>query len=79
VTNTSADQQPDERDPEVELVLTDNDYTRSMWYDRKDRSVHLAMQNSMQRNTCGTHAPAFSDSRVILCVMQSQLWLSGAL
>ena len=31
VTNTSADQQPDERDPEVELVLTDNDYTRSMW------------------------------------------------
>jgi len=32
VTNTSADQQPDERDPEVELVLTDNEYTRSMWY-----------------------------------------------
>ncbi|DBB06452.1 TPA: hypothetical protein ACH3X1_012008 [Trebouxia sp. C0004] len=31
VSNTSADQQPDERDPEVELVLTDNEYTRSMW------------------------------------------------
>ena len=32
VSNTSADPHPDERDPEVELVLTDNDYTRSMWY-----------------------------------------------
>lgn len=31
VASTSADQQPDERDPEVELVLEDNDYTRSMW------------------------------------------------
>ena len=31
IANTSADQQPDERDPEVELVLTDNEYTRNMW------------------------------------------------
>lgn len=31
VGSTSADQQPDERDPEVELVLTDNEQTRSMW------------------------------------------------
>ena len=32
IGSTSADLQPDERDPEVELVLTDNDYTRAMWY-----------------------------------------------
>jgi glucose-6-phosphate 1-epimerase len=28
---TSADPQPDDRDPEVQLILTDNDYTRGMW------------------------------------------------
>ncbi|KAK9810265.1 hypothetical protein WJX72_007647 [[Myrmecia] bisecta] len=31
IGSTSADLQPDERDPEVELVLTENDYTRKMW------------------------------------------------
>lgn len=31
VAETSADPQPDDRDPEVQLVLTDNDYTRGMW------------------------------------------------
>lgn len=31
VASTSADYQPDERDPEVELVLTENDYTLKMW------------------------------------------------
>lgn len=31
VGSTSADFQPDERDPEVELVLTENDYTTKMW------------------------------------------------
>lgn len=31
VAGTSADSQPDDRDPEVELVLTENDYTRTMW------------------------------------------------
>lgn len=31
IASTSADLQPDERDPTVELVLTDNDYTRAMW------------------------------------------------
>lgn len=31
VADTSADPQPDDRDPEVQLVLTDNDYTRKMW------------------------------------------------
>lgn len=32
ISATSADLQPDERDPSVELVLTDNDYTRAMWW-----------------------------------------------
>lgn len=31
ITSTSADLQPDEKDPEVELVLVDNEVTRSMW------------------------------------------------
>lgn len=31
VADTSADPQPDDRDPEVQLVLSDNDYTRAMW------------------------------------------------
>lgn len=31
IASTSADLQPDERDPEVELVLTENDYTTKMW------------------------------------------------
>lgn len=31
VASTSADLQPDERDPEVEFVLTESDYTLKMW------------------------------------------------
>lgn len=31
VASTSADLQPDEKDPEVELVLADNEYTTKMW------------------------------------------------
>ena len=31
IASTSADLQPDERDPEVELILTDNDFTHSIW------------------------------------------------
>ena len=31
VAAASADAQPDERDPEVQLVLEDSDYTRAMW------------------------------------------------
>ncbi len=31
ISASSADLQPDERDPSVELTLTDNDYTRKMW------------------------------------------------
>jgi hypothetical protein len=31
VASTSADLQPDEKDPEVELVLTESDYTMKMF------------------------------------------------
>ena len=31
IGSTSADPQPDERDPEVTLVLTDSEYSRAMW------------------------------------------------
>jgi glucose-6-phosphate 1-epimerase len=31
IASTSADPQPDDRDPEVTLVLTENEYTKSMW------------------------------------------------
>lgn len=31
IASTSADPQPDEKDPSVELVLTENDYTLAMW------------------------------------------------
>ena len=42
IASTSADPQPDERDPEVELVLTDNDYTRKIWC-----ALHMAMLQCM--------------------------------
>ena len=35
IASTSADLQPDERDPTVELVLVDNEYTRAMWCARR--------------------------------------------
>lgn len=31
ISNTSADPNPDEKDPSLELVLTDNEYTTKMW------------------------------------------------
>ena len=31
IGSTSADVQPDEKDPEVELVLKNNAYTEKMW------------------------------------------------
>ncbi len=31
VSSTSADPNPDERDPSVEVVLTESDYTLKMW------------------------------------------------
>ena len=33
ISTSSADLQPDDKDPSVELTITDNDYTRSMWYE----------------------------------------------
>jgi Aldose 1-epimerase len=32
IASTSADPQPDEKDPSVELVLTENEYTLAMWW-----------------------------------------------
>ena len=31
ISTSSADLQPDEKDPSVELTLADNEYTRAMW------------------------------------------------
>ena len=31
ISTSSADLQPDDKDPSVELTITDNDYTRAMW------------------------------------------------
>ena len=31
IGSTSADLQPDDPEPTLELILTDNDYTRAMW------------------------------------------------
>jgi glucose-6-phosphate 1-epimerase len=47
IASTSADLQPDEKDPQVELVLTDNDYTRAMWPHKFKAvySVHLHGEN----------------------------------
>ncbi len=33
ISTSSADLQPDDKDPSVELTITDNDYTRAMWYE----------------------------------------------
>ena len=33
ISTSSADLQPDDKDPSVELTIEDNDYTRSMWYE----------------------------------------------
>jgi hypothetical protein len=32
ISSTSADPQPDDQEPEVTLLLTDNEYTRKMWW-----------------------------------------------
>eukprot|EP00208_Stichococcus_sp_RCC1054_P003283 CAMPEP_0206138546 /NCGR_PEP_ID=MMETSP1473-20131121/3398_1 /ASSEMBLY_ACC=CAM_ASM_001109 /TAXON_ID=1461547 /ORGANISM="Stichococcus sp, Strain RCC1054" /LENGTH=342 /DNA_ID=CAMNT_0053532011 /DNA_START=90 /DNA_END=1118 /DNA_ORIENTATION=- len=43
IASTSADLQPDERDPQVEIMLTENDYTLAMWPHKFQAvfSVHL--------------------------------------
>lgn len=56
VGSTSADFQPDERDPEVELVLTENDYTLKMW-PYKFKAVR-------RKHGC-TPSPAFSSGPLV--------------
>ena len=46
IASTAADLQPDERDPEVELVLTDSDYTRKIWH------AHQLAVSSSRSLTC---------------------------
>ncbi|KAF8070973.1 putative glucose-6-phosphate 1-epimerase [Scenedesmus sp. PABB004] len=50
VASTSADLQPDERDPEVELVLTENDYTLAMW-PHKFKAVYTVTLHGEQLRT----------------------------
>jgi Aldose 1-epimerase len=50
VASTSADLQPDERDPEVELVLTENDYTLKMW-PHKFKAVYTITLHGEQLRT----------------------------
>ncbi|KIZ00487.1 Putative apospory-associated protein C [Monoraphidium neglectum] len=50
VGSTSADLQPDERDPEVELVLTENDYTLKMW-PHKFKAVYTVTLHGEQLRT----------------------------
>eukprot|EP00879_Flechtneria_rotunda_P032118 GHRR01035275.1.p1 GENE.GHRR01035275.1~~GHRR01035275.1.p1 ORF type:complete len:238 (+),score=80.98 GHRR01035275.1:77-790(+) len=50
VASTSADLQPDERDPEVELVLTENDYTLKMW-PHKFKAVYTVTLHGEQLRT----------------------------
>jgi glucose-6-phosphate 1-epimerase len=47
ISSTSADLQPDDRDPQMELVLTDSEYTRKMWPHKFKAvySVHLHGEN----------------------------------
>lgn len=49
VANTSADQQPDDRDPEIELVLEDSEYTRSMWYAHITLLLHKNLMQTLDR------------------------------
>ncbi|KAF6256742.1 galactose mutarotase-like domain-containing protein [Scenedesmus sp. NREL 46B-D3] len=50
VASTSADLQPDERDPEVELVLSESDYTLSMW-PHKFKAVYTVTLHGEQLRT----------------------------
>lgn len=50
IGSTSADFQPDERDPEVELVLTENDYTSKMW-PHKFKAVYSVSLHGEQLRT----------------------------
>ncbi len=57
VGSTSADFQPDERDPEVDLVLTENDYTLKMWpYKFKAVSIVTPQQARASAAAVNPHA-----------------------
>lgn len=49
VAATSADPQPDDRDPEVQLTLTDNDYTRAMWPHAFKVAYSITLHNDLLR------------------------------
>jgi hypothetical protein len=49
VAASSADAQPDDRDPEVQLVLTDNDYTRAMWPHAFSVAYSVALHGELLR------------------------------
>uniref|UniRef100_A0A061S2K6 glucose-6-phosphate 1-epimerase n=1 Tax=Tetraselmis sp. GSL018 TaxID=582737 RepID=A0A061S2K6_9CHLO len=51
ISSTSSDLSPDEKDPEVELCLVDNDYTRSMW----DHKFKLVYSVSLHGEELRTH------------------------
>ncbi|GAX79977.1 hypothetical protein CEUSTIGMA_g7416.t1 [Chlamydomonas eustigma] len=50
VATTAADPNPDEKDPRVELVLTENDYTLSMW-PHKFKAVYTVCLHGEQLQT----------------------------
>lgn len=50
IASTSADPNPDEKDPSVELVLTENDYTLKMW-PHKFKAVYTVMLHGEQLKT----------------------------
>ena len=53
ISTSSADLQPDDKDPSVELTITDNDYTRSMWY-RTYLPLEVSMNWNIQQQPCCT-------------------------
>ena len=48
---SSADLQPDERDPQIELLMEDDDYSRAMW--------HATQQ------TCYCHHHYYTDNKYV--------------
>lgn len=57
ISSSSADQQPDDADPEVEFVLTPNDYTRAMW-DKDFKAVYTVTLHGEQLKTDLRCAPS---------------------
>jgi hypothetical protein len=78
VGSTSADLQPDERDPEVELVLSENDYTLKMFpYKFKavrpqpGHSATRALVNTYTKHVLGLGWPAWHVACVcVICAAQ---------